>query len=299
MFYRVRRGDSSQHARFPLEDSPAAGLFRRERGVPLPRAGVRGAVVRPGGAARRRVAADRQRGRRVRGVAPAVALAAPGRPRHRAACCGARGRARRNEQLLLRGDRSAAARHGVRDRVPAGDRAGGDGRPLIAQRAGAGARGRRRVRARLRSARRRAARCGVRVRQRGAVRAVHSASAPGVARPADSGNRWARRRDAGRGAREHRDRRLGRRPAPARTGGDRRGHRRRHHLLGDPVRVRPARDDPAQPLDLLVDGVAASRDRDRDRDRRAGADPECAPGVRCRSGDPGGRVASRPRQRPR
>src|ERR1700747_754583 len=38
---------------------------------------------------------------------------------------GPRGRTGGDEQLLLRGDRAAPARHRVRDRVPAGDRACG------------------------------------------------------------------------------------------------------------------------------------------------------------------------------
>src|SRR4249920_3056380 len=81
----------SLHARFPLEGrGPGAGVLRRERGVPLPRAGVRGAAVRPGGAARRRLAADRERGGGVRALAPAVAPAAWGRSRHGAAGGGAR-----------------------------------------------------------------------------------------------------------------------------------------------------------------------------------------------------------------
>ena len=50
-------------------------------------------------------------------------------------------------------------------------------------------------------------------------------------------HRRARRCDAGRGAGEQRDRGLGGGPAPARPGRDRRGDRRRHHLLGDPLRV--------------------------------------------------------------
>ena len=197
----------------PLADGPAAGVLRRQRGVPLPRAGVRGAAVRAGGAARCRVAADHERGGRVRGLAPAVAFAASGRRIDGAAGGGARGRARGDEQLLLRGDRAPSARHRVRDRVPAGDRARGDGRALAAQRRRARAGGGRCVRARRRRAERRAARGGVCVRQRGAVRAVHRARAPRVARAGDRRHRRAGRRDADRGAGEHRDRRLGGGPA--------------------------------------------------------------------------------------
>ena len=48
-----------------------------------------------------------------------------------------------------------------------------------------------------------------------------------------------------------------------------RRHRRRHQLLGDPVRVRPARDGAAGAQHLRADGVAAPRHGDGDRDRRA------------------------------
>src|SRR5689334_21881282 len=61
----------------------AAGVLRGQRRVPLPGPVAGGAVVRPARRARGGVAADRQRGRGVRGLAAAVAGlpgAEPGRP---------------------------------------------------------------------------------------------------------------------------------------------------------------------------------------------------------------------------
>src|SRR3712207_7372038 len=51
----------------------SARVLRRQRRLPLPRAGVRGAALRPGGRARRRVAADRRGGGDLRALAPPVA----------------------------------------------------------------------------------------------------------------------------------------------------------------------------------------------------------------------------------
>ena len=100
-------------------------LLRRQRRLPLPRTGVRRAPLRPRRRARRRLAADRC-GRAVfalwrrpwRCSDGSTSAAGDGRSLRGA-------RARRDERLLLPGDRPAAARHGRRDRVPAGDRAGG------------------------------------------------------------------------------------------------------------------------------------------------------------------------------
>ena len=55
-------------------DAPR-GVLRRQRGLPLPRAGVRRAPVRAGRAARRRLAQDRQRGAGLRTLAAALAAA--------------------------------------------------------------------------------------------------------------------------------------------------------------------------------------------------------------------------------
>ncbi len=70
---------------------PRPGVLRRERGLPLPRAGVRRAPVRTRRAARRRLAPDRERGRDLRALATAVARgprrleARPGEPCSRSA----------------------------------------------------------------------------------------------------------------------------------------------------------------------------------------------------------------------
>ena len=56
--------------------SAPARVLRRQRDLPLPRAGVRGAAVRPRRAARDRLAADRRGGARAVRLAAAVAAAA-------------------------------------------------------------------------------------------------------------------------------------------------------------------------------------------------------------------------------
>ena len=68
------------------EPASAACVLRRQRGVPLPRAGVRGAAVRPRRRARRGLAADRLGRGDLRAVAPAVAGVALAGPRPRGGC---------------------------------------------------------------------------------------------------------------------------------------------------------------------------------------------------------------------
>src|SRR3954451_13841191 len=84
----------------------AAALLRRQRHLPLPGPGLRGAALRPRGAARCGLAADRLGGARVLRLAPPLARL-PG------AAAGARlgRRAGVNELLLLPGDRPPPAGH--------------------------------------------------------------------------------------------------------------------------------------------------------------------------------------------
>src|SRR5687768_15965980 len=107
--------DALGATRCKVDDPPGttARLLRRERRLPLPRPGVRGAPLRPRRAARHRVAADRRGGRGAPRLAPALDAAA--RP-HAAP---ARRGAGADELLLLPGDRPAAAGDGGGDRVPA------------------------------------------------------------------------------------------------------------------------------------------------------------------------------------
>ncbi len=69
---------------------------------------------------------------------------------------------------------------------------------------------------------------------------------------------------------------------PRRAGG---GHRRRDLLVGDPVRVRPARDGTAAARHLCAAGVAAARHRGGDRGRGAGAGAVGRRGGRGHAGD--------------
>ena len=288
----MRPRAESDHA---LEDDPAAGLFRGKRRVPLPRAGLRRAAVHPGRADRRGLASHRQRGDRIRRVAPAVAPAHERRPRHRATRDRPRRRARGHEPVLLRGDRAAAARDRVGDRVSPGDPARGARSALGPQRRGPGAGGGRGVPPHRRPAARGRARLWVRLRQRGAVRALHRARAPHLPGPRPARHRRPRRGDADRRGGDHSDRSAGGGAASARPGRGRRRHRRRDQLVGDPLRVRPARDGAPAAGHVLDDGLTASSNGHGDRDRRAGADSERAPGARGGAGDGGGRDSPRPR----
>ena len=244
----LNRRFDSDHTGMKSTTATAARLLRRQRGVPLPRAGVRRAALRPGGRARRRVAADRSGRGRLRGLAPAVARLrahVDGRAAHRARVGR---RARRDEHLLLPRDRPAAARDRRRDRVPARDRARGARSADAAQRrsrwllavAGVylltdvGSRGSRsasRSRSPTRSSSRSTSCSGT--ASRGARRRAGSTRS---ARRCSS--RWSSsRRSAGWAAV----------PALDRPGRARGGDRRRHRLVGDPVRLRPARDGAPRP----------------------------------------------------
>ena len=173
------------------------------------------------------------------------------------------------------------------DRLPLGTVAAIEFLPVIVlaahrradapQRRGARPRRRRRLPAHRRPARRRAGRDRLRVRQRGALRRSTSSSRTGVAQsPGMAGIDGLAaamlialgRRDAAR--------RLGRRARARRPGRPRRGDRRRGHLLGDPVRLRPARHGAHAPGDLRAPRLAPAGDGDRDRDRRAGQIPTAA-----------------------
>ena len=105
-------------------DGATAALLRRKRRLPLPRACVRGAPLRPRRASRSRMAADRERSRGLRALATTVARTRPIGPRRARDRRRARGRLRGDERVLLRRDRPPAARHRRGDRVPARHRAG-------------------------------------------------------------------------------------------------------------------------------------------------------------------------------
>ena len=107
------------------QQGAAAPVLRRQRRVPLPRPGVRGAAVRAGGRARRGLAAHRLRRAHLRPVAAAVAGAGAARRRGAPPAPRLGRRAGADELLLLPGHRPAAAGHRCRHRVPARDRARG------------------------------------------------------------------------------------------------------------------------------------------------------------------------------
>ena len=112
----------------------AVGVLHRQRGLPLPRPGVRGAAVRARRRARRGVAADRLGRADLRALAPAVARVRRAGRAPDAACSCLGGGPGADERVLLHRHRPAAARHGRGDRVPAGDRARGARRAHAAQR---------------------------------------------------------------------------------------------------------------------------------------------------------------------
>jgi hypothetical protein len=280
----VRDGPCRAQSVHDLKACSPADLLRRERRVPLPGTGLRGAPVQPRRTARSGLAADCQRRARVRRLAPALAGAPRRRPVHRPPAGRTRRGARLDEQLLLPGDRPAAARDGVGHRVPSGDRAGRLRRPLAAQRRRARPRGGWRLRADGRPAAGRNAGIRLRLRQRWAVRALHRARAPRVAPFEPRGHRRPGHGDAARRAGGLRAGRLAGRASPARSGGARRRRRGGGHVLGHPVRVRPAGDGAACPRDLLADGLAAARHRHRGRTRRPGADADRPSASRCLAG---------------
>ncbi len=108
--------DRSCNARLKADDavamsrSPAsARLLPRQRGLPLPRPGVRGAAVRARRRARRGLAADRRRRARVRALAAALADARARGPRRPPAAARVGGGARGDELQLLPRHRPTAA----------------------------------------------------------------------------------------------------------------------------------------------------------------------------------------------
>ena len=174
--------------------------------------------------------------------------------------------------LLLPRDRPAAARHRRRDRVPARDRAGGARRADAAQR-------------------RRAARspspastCSPTCSSRASRSASRSRSPTPCCSRSTSCSGTASRAARALGGIDGLGAAmlvalvvvtplggLGRAAGARRPGRARGGHRRRHLLVGDPVRLRPARDGAAAARDLRAAGLAAARDRDGDRRGRARA----------------------------
>jgi hypothetical protein len=290
----TRRAPRWTHALDPPQNPPAADLLRRQRRLSLPGAGLRRAAVRTGLAERRGLASDHQRRDRVRRVAAPLAAAPGCGPRRPASGRRPRRRPRRHEHLLLRGDRAAAARDRVRDRVSPGDPARGARPALGAQRCGARARGDGCVPPHGRPVARGGAGVRAGLCQRGAVRSLHRACAPHLpgARPAR--HRRPRRGDADRRGGDHSDRSGGGGASPARSGRRRRRHRRRRQLVRDPLRLRPARDGAPAPRHVLDDGVAAPGDGDGDRHRRAGADSERAADSRGGAGYGRGRDSPRP-----
>ena len=179
-----------------------------------------------------------------------------------------------DERVLLRRDRPAAAGHGRRDRVPAGDRArrgrGADG----AQR-GCAARSRSPASTCSPTSASSASRSGSPSRSRTRP-SSRSTSCSGTASPGSG--RWAGIDGlaaamlvaavaitpiGGPGAA----------PALLDPVALARRHRRRRRVVGDPVRLRPARDAAAGALDLRAARLAAARDGDRRRRRRARAVP--------------------------
>ena len=288
--------DRSARARRPYEHRRAAGeLLRRQRGLPLPRPGVRGAPLRPGRAARRCVAANRLGCGRVRALAPAVAEA----PRRR---------------LLHEGSVAMGAVLAVMnacfyiaiDRLPLGTVAAIEFLPVIALAAAACANPSQR-RCPL------AAVAGVYlltdVRLAGEPLGIAFAFANACSSPPTSSSRTglpttsarrarrARRRDARRGRRRRRDRHVRRGPGARRPDRPACGHRRRHLLVGDPLRLRPAGDGADAAFHLCAPRLGPARDRDALRHRRPRPDPTSGRGPRSGARDARGRAPPRARRR--
>src|SRR5436190_1937944 len=118
--YRTGAADRANRRR------ATARLLRRERDLPLPRPVIRGPALRACRRARRRLAADRIGGARLRRLAPPLAQVRGARSSGATADRVARRGLRRHERLLLHLDRPFAARDGGRDRVHRTDRGGGD-----------------------------------------------------------------------------------------------------------------------------------------------------------------------------
>ena len=256
--------------RQPGRDRRRPGGGRRD--LPLPRAVVRGAPLRPPRRHGRRLAADGLGRAGARDDPPAVDRLARGRPRRAPARRRAGRRSRGHERHLLPRPRPAAARDRRRHRVPRRHRARGVRRAHPSQR----------VRARPHRRRRRAAHPGPPRRHPdraaaggGELPRLHALRAR---RPP------ARQRALGapqrrpRPAQPRRGHRSGRRhPARHRRGPPggpppdlaALGARRRHLLDGDPLPHRPARDGPAPARDVQPHARAASGHRHGVRHRAA------------------------------
>ena len=227
----------------------------RQRDLPLPRARLRRAPLRPPRRARRRLAADRHRRPGVRGVAPAVAVLARGGATSALLVALGVVLAVMNAAFYLAIARLPLATVGG-DRVPRRHRARRGRRAHPAQRGRPRARRRRRLRAHRRPARRRGARVLFAFAELRAVHALHLARPPGRQRaPGDrcgAVDRLGARAASGRPCVRRRS--ASARPCPAFT--TRRvlgAARRRHLLVGHPVRHRPARDGTAAPRDVRAD----------------------------------------------
>ena len=260
----------------------AARLLRRQRGLPLPRAGLRGAPVRARRRARRRLAADRLRRARLRAVAPAVAGARARSTATAGACSLAWGAvlAVMNCCFYL-----------AIDRLPLGTVAAIEFLPVIAL-AALGARSARNVgRARARRRRRvpahrrapggRAARRRARVRQRRPLRrstscsptawraTARSAGSTASPRRCSSPRSSSRRSPAGRWCRRSA---IRSRCSPASASGI------SSSVIPYVVDQLAMARLPRATYALMV--VAAARHRDGHRDRRARADPVARRGGR-------------------
>ena len=176
-----------------------------------------------------------------------------------------------DERLLLRGDRPPPARHGRRDRVPAGDRA---------RRARRAERPQRRSRWRSPSP---ASTCSRASSSRASRSGSRSPSPTRCCSPSTSCSPTGSRATRSSAASTASPRRCSIAavvvtpiggwavvPALADPVALAGGHRRRGVVVGDPLRLRPARDAPAGARDLRADGLDPAGDRHRDRHRRAG-----------------------------
>ncbi len=174
--YVHRRSDPTDEA--PRRCGAARGVLRRQRRLPLPRAFLRGAALRPGRRARRRVAPDRLGRRDLRPLAAALADVSRARSRRTDADRRAGSRLCRDERLLLHLDRPAPAGDGCRDRVHRPDRPRGDRCADGSQRRRGRDSGRRRVPADARAVRGGAGRGGLRLCERRAVHRLHRPRPP-------------------------------------------------------------------------------------------------------------------------
>ena len=247
---------------------PPHGVLRRQRDLPLPRPLVRRAAVRARRRPRRRLAAHH-----VGGGRSSRSGAGPGGRSSRstaaasADCRVGRG-LRGDERLLLRRDRSPAARRPWL-RSSSSARSCSRCSARVSRRNIAARRGavRRRLSAHTRALGRRAGRRRVRLRQRRP--SSPSTSCSRTVSPA--ARRWAASTGSPRRCwcvrRRLADRLVGAAPRLRRPGRARRRRRRRRLVLGHSLRVRPARDGAPAARDVRAAGRAAARDGGRDRRR--------------------------------